>query len=105
MSELRVEKGGVVEEILVERHNRLAIPFSTFILTLIGVSISARKIRGGVGLHIGIGIFLSFTYILFMQFSSQFAIGGLLPVMLAVWLPNIIFGILAAYLYWNASKQ
>jgi len=75
----------------IERHKRIAFPFSTFILTFIGVAVSSRKMRGGIGLQIAIGVTISFTYILFMQFSSQFAIGGLLPVMLAVWLPNIVF--------------
>ena len=83
---------------LIERHNRIAFPFSTFILTLIGVAVSSRKIRGGIGLHIAIGVVISFTYILFIQFSKQFAIGGKLPVMAAVWMPNIFFTIVAIFL-------
>ena len=75
----------------IERHNKIAFPFSTFVLTLIGVAVSSRKLRGGIGLQIAIGVVISFVYILFQQFSKQFAIGGLLPVMLAVWLPNIFF--------------
>ncbi|MFO7932848.1 MAG: LptF/LptG family permease [Bacteroidales bacterium] len=82
----------------IERQNRISFPFSTFILTLIGVAVSSRKLRGGMGLHIAIGVVISFTYILFTQFSKQFAIGGLLPVMLAVWLPNIFFMIVAIFL-------
>ena len=82
----------------IERHNRIAFPFSTFILTLIGVAVSSRKMRGGIGLQIAIGVVISFTYILFTQFSKQFAIGGLLPVMAAVWLPNIFFLIIALFL-------
>jgi len=82
----------------IERQNRISFPFSTFILTLIGVAVSSRKLRGGMGFQIAIGVVISFTYILFTQFSKQFAIGGLLPVMLAVWLPNIFFLILAIYL-------
>src|ERR1035437_4806524 len=58
---------------LIERAKRLAFPFSTFILTMIGVTLSSRKLRGGIGMHIGVGLALSFAYILFMQFSSQFA--------------------------------
>ena len=73
----------------IERQNRLSFPFATFILTLIGVAVSSRKMRGGIGLQIAIGVVISFTYILFTQFSKQFAIGGLLPVILAVWLPNL----------------
>ncbi|MCK5066254.1 MAG: LptF/LptG family permease [Bacteroidales bacterium] len=82
----------------IERHNRIAFPFSTFILTLIGVAVSSRKMRGGIGLQIAIGVVFSFTYILFTQFSKQFAIGGLLPVMAAVWLPNVFFLIIALFL-------
>lgn len=88
----------------VERHKRLAFPFSTFILTFIGVAVSSRKIRGGIGLQIAIGVMISFSYILFMQFSSQFAIGGLLPVMLAAWLPNIIFFMVALFLFRLAPR-
>lgn len=88
----------------IERHNRIAFPFSTFILTFIGVAVSSRKMRGGIGLQIAIGVLVSFVYILFQQFSKQFAIGGLLPVMAAVWLPNIFFGIIAAFLFRMAPR-
>jgi lipopolysaccharide export system permease protein len=88
----------------VERHKRLAFPFSTFILTFIGVAVSSRKIRGGIGLQIAIGVLISFSYILFMQFSSQFAIGGMLPAMLAAWLPNIIFLVVAFFLFRMAPR-
>jgi len=67
-----------MEEIYVEKYRRFADPFSTFILTLIGVSLSSRKVRGGIGLHIGVGLGISFSYILFMRFSMMFAIGGML---------------------------
>lgn len=87
-----------VTSYLIERHNRIAFPFTTFILTLIGLAVSSKKIRGGIGLHIAIGVVISFTYILFIQFSKQFAIGGLLPVMAAVWLPNVFFLIVAIFL-------
>ncbi|MCD4711602.1 MAG: LptF/LptG family permease [Bacteroidales bacterium] len=89
---------------LIERHNRIAFPFSTFILTLIGVAVSSRKMRGGIGLQIAIGVVFSFTYILFTQFSKQFAIGGLLPVMAAVWMPNIFFLIAALILMRMAPR-
>jgi lipopolysaccharide export system permease protein len=87
-----------VTSYLIERHNRIAFPFTTFILTLIGLAVSSKKMRGGIGLHIAIGVVISFTYILFIQFSKQFAIGGLLPVMAAVWLPNVFFLIVALFL-------
>jgi len=82
----------------IERHNRIAFPFTTLILTLIGVAVSSKKMRGGIGLQIAIGVVISFTYILFTQFSKQFAIGGLLPVMAAVWLPNVFFLFIALFL-------
>lgn len=88
----------------IERHKRISFPFSTFILTFIGVAVSSRKTRGGIGMQIALGVIISFGYILFMQFSSQFAIGGLLPVELAVWLPNIIFVIVALQLFRMAPK-
>ena len=89
---------------LIERHNRIAFPFTTFILTLIGVAVSSRKIRGGIGLQIAIGVVISFTFILFLQFSKQFAIGGMLPVMAAVWLPNVFFLIVAIFLMRMAPR-
>jgi lipopolysaccharide export system permease protein len=93
-----------LELLLIEKYKRFSTPFSTFILTLIGVSISSRKIRGGIGMHIGLGLLISFSYILFMQFSSQFAIGGSIPPLIAVWIPNILFAIIGAYLYVKAPK-
>ncbi|MBQ6286806.1 MAG: LptF/LptG family permease [Bacteroidales bacterium] len=89
---------------LIEKHTRYALPFSAFILTIMGVSLSSRKRRGGIGLNIGIGIALSFTYILFLRFSQMFVYSGSLPPFVALWLPNVIFGIVAAFLYYQASK-
>lgn len=88
----------------VEKHKRVAGPFATIVLTLIGFSLSGRKMRGGIGLYLGIGITISFAYILFMQVSTTFASFGDLPPMLAVWLPNIIFLILGVYLAKTAPK-
>lgn len=82
----------------IELYKRTSYPFATIILTLIGVSISSRKVRGGIGLQIGFGILLSFTYIMFMQVSSTFATNGNTPAILAVWIPNIIFLLIALYL-------
>jgi lipopolysaccharide export system permease protein len=93
-----------VTSYLIERHNRIAFPFTTFILTLIGVAVSSRKMRGGIGLQIAIGVVISFTFILFIQFSKQFAIGGMLPVMAAVWLPNVVFLFVALLLMRMAPR-
>ena len=88
----------------VERHTRYAYPLGTFILTLIGVALSSRKVRGGTGVHIGLGITLCFSYIMLNRIFEEFAKGGSLPTMLAVWLPNIIHAIVAVYLYRKAPK-
>ena len=93
-----------IQQLLVEKHKRIAFPFSSFILTLIGVSVSSRKIRGGLGGHIGIGLAISFGYILFLQFSSQYAISGAISAFLASWLPNFIFVVVAIFLYKIAPK-
>lgn len=88
----------------VERQSRFSYPAATFILTLIGVSLSSRKVRGGTGLHIGLGIGLCFAYILFGRFAEEFAKGGLLPAALSVWIPNLIFTLIAIWLYIKAPK-
>ncbi len=89
---------------LVEKHQRIAFPFATLVLTLIGVAMSAKKVRGGIGLHLGAGISLSFAFILFMQVSTTFATNGNLSPAIAAWIPNIIFGILGVYLLKKAPK-
>ncbi len=89
---------------LLEKHKRIAFPFSTFILTLLGVILSSRKVRGGIGLQIGLGILLSFTYILFMQFADTFALSGSINPILAVWIPNIVFAVIGLLLYRIAPK-
>jgi lipopolysaccharide export system permease protein len=88
----------------VEKYRRSSFPFATFILTLIGLSLSSRKVRGGIGIQIGAGILLSFTYIMFMQVSTTFATNGNLPAVVAVWIPNIVFAVIALWLYRRAPK-
>jgi lipopolysaccharide export system permease protein len=101
---LKMQGADNVKMFVLELNKRVAFPFSTFILTLIGVSLSTRKVRGGIGIHIAIGIAISFLYILFMQFSSEFATKGNLHPVLAAWVPNIIFGIVGIFLYRLAPK-
>lgn len=84
---------------LIERYKRSAQPFAGFILTIIGVCIASRKIRGGSGLHLVIGIVISALYMLFLQFAQTFSTNAGLSPFLAVWMPNLIFGILALFLY------
>jgi lipopolysaccharide export system permease protein len=93
-----------VKAYIIEKHKRYAFPFSAFILTLIGVAVSSRKVKGGIGMQLGIGLMVAFSYLLFMQFSSQFAIGGELHPVLAVWLPNAVYAIVAVWLYRLAPK-
>lgn len=88
----------------IERHKRTAGPFSAFILTIIGVGLASRKIKGGLGLHLGLGLLLSFSYILFMQVSTVFAISGSTPPLLAVWIPNILYSVIAIFVYRWAAR-
>jgi len=88
----------------VEKHRRIANPFATIILTFIGVALSSRKIRGGIGMHLGMGLAISFSYILFMQITTTFATYGNLHPFLSVWIPNILFGSLGLYLIKIAPK-
>lgn len=97
--------GGVsITQFEIEFHKRFASVFSAFILTIIGASLSARKVKGGMGLNIGIGLGLSVSYILFQTVSSSFAVTGTMSPMLAVWIPNIVFIFIAAYLYSKAPN-
>jgi len=82
----------------VEMYKRTAFPFATFILTLIAVALSSRKVRGGTGLHLGIGLLIAFSFILFMQISTTFAEGGMIPPLASVWIPNVIYGVLAFFM-------
>jgi len=89
----------------VEKHRRSAYPFATFVLTLIGASVSSRKVRGGIGWHIGLGLMIAFTYILFMQISTTFATNGIFPAAIAVWIPNVIYSVLALLMLRTAVRQ
>lgn len=87
-----------------EYYKRFANPLAAFIMTLIGVSLSSRKVRGGIGLHLGIGLALSALYILFSTFSTSFSVSGLMSPFVAVWIPNIVFLLIGVYLYLKAPK-
>lgn len=93
-----------VKKALIEKNVRYAMPFSAFILTIIGVALSSRKRRGGTGWNLGLGIALSFSYILFQKFSEMFVYTDTLPAFIAIWLPNVIFTVIAFLLYRIAPK-
>ncbi len=89
---------------LIEKYKRTSWPVATYILVLIGVSISSKKTRGGLGLNIAIGLAICVSYVFFMQISTTFATLGNFPPLLAVWLPNLVFSFVAGYLYFIAPK-
>ena len=88
----------------VEYHKRIATSFASFILTTIGVSLSSRKRKGGMGMYLGIGLALSFAYILLQTVSATFAINADTPPILAAWMPNIIFTVIAYFCYKKAPN-
>lgn len=93
-----------LNEYYIEKYRRTASPFSAFILSIIGACIASRKVRGGSGIHLAIGLMISAIYIFMMQFSTTFAIKGNLSPLLAVWIPNILFSGLAFYIFKKYSK-
>lgn len=104
IEEEKVKGSENIPHFLVELYQRSAYPFSTYILTLIGVAIASRKIRGGIGMHLAAGIGLAMTYIFFMRITTVSATQAGLNAFLAVWLPNLMFGILAWLIYRIAPK-
>lgn len=99
------ERGfGNIQVFEIEYHKRYAMAFASFILTIIGVSLSSRKVKGGMGLYLGIGLGLSFGYILFQSISSTFAVAGTMSAFWAEWTPNILYTFIAIFLYYKAPK-
>ena len=101
---LDYEALGRIIDFQIEKYKIIANAFATFILTIIGVSIASRKIRGGMGFHLGLGLLISFSYILFMQVSTVFATNGNMNPLLAVWMPNILYALIAIFVYRTAPK-
>lgn len=95
---------GNVVQYEVEYHKRIASCFASFILTIIGVSLSARKRKGGMGLYLGIGLALSFSYILLQTVSATFAINANTPPVVAAWIPNILYAFIAYFCYRKAPN-
>jgi lipopolysaccharide export system permease protein len=100
----KIRGTGRLIELQLEKYRRFVYPFSAFVLTLIGVSISSRKVRGGIGLPLGVGILLCFLYIVVDRFANVFSFKGGLPPMIAVFIPNLLFGAAGLYLLYKAPK-
>ena len=93
-----------IEAFEIEKEKRYASTAAAFILTLIGMSLSSRKVKGGMGLNIGIGLALSFSYILFSTVTSSFAISGITTPFIAMEIPNVVYLIIGIILYFRASR-
>lgn len=100
----KIRGTGALKEMEYEIYRRFVYPLSAYVLTLIGVSISSRKVRGGIGLPLGIGIFLCFAYIVVDKFALVFAVKGSAPPLLAVCIPNGLFALVGYYLLLKAPK-
>lgn len=92
-----------IEAFEIENERRYAMCAAAFILTVIGMTLSSKKVKGGMGINIGIGLVLSFSYILFMTVTSTFAISGYTSPFVAMWIPNLIYMVIAVVLYRRAS--
>ncbi len=93
-----------IQSFEIEYEKRYAMTAAAFILTVIGLSLSSRKVRGGMGMNIGIGLLLSFSYILFMTVTQTFAVSGYTSPRVAMWIPNVIYAVIAVLLYRKASQ-
>lgn len=93
-----------VNSLILEKHSRIATPFSVLVLTLIGAILASRKIRGGSGFHLALGVLICVIYILLDRFSAVFSLKAHFDPVLAAWLPNIAFSLLAYVLYKKAIK-
>lgn len=101
----QIDRGsGNVVRYQVEYHKRIAASFASFILTIIGLSLSSRKRKGGMGMYLGIGLALSFAYIMLQTVSATFAINAGTPPMLSAWVPNILFAFIAYFCYKKAPN-
>jgi lipopolysaccharide export system permease protein len=104
IEEQRLHGNQSLNYFILEKHKRISLPFSMFILTFIALAMSSKKVRGGTGINIGIGIVISFAYILFSKVSDQYAIRGTMSPFLACWTPNFIFAFISIFIYRIAPK-
>lgn len=100
----KVKGAGNTSLLSYELHRRTSEPFTILILTIIGVTIASRKVRGGIGFHLALGVFLGAFYILISKFAFTFTASAIISPLLGVWIPNILFSIVAAYLIAKAQK-
>ena len=104
MDRQRERGSGNVKAFEVEYHKRWASPLGAFIMTLLGVTMSSRKVRGGMGKNLGIGVVLTAAYILFSTVSTTFSVNNVMSPFMAAWLPNFIFLAISIPLYVRASR-
>ena len=104
IQKLRERGAGNVKAFETEWYTRFAGPLGVFIMTLLGVTLSSKKVRGGMGKNLGIGVTLSAAYILFSTVSTTFSVSGVMSPFMSVWLPNIIFLIIAFFLYLRVRR-
>ena len=105
MDRQRQRGAGNLQAFETEWWKRFASPIGAFIMTLLGFTMSCRKVRGGMGKNLGIGITLSALYILFSTVSSTFSVSGVLSPFMAVWIPNIVFLVIGTYLYIRVKRS
>lgn len=104
IAEKQTQGDSSVMPYLIEKHQRTSYPFATYVFTLIGVSIASRKVRGGTGLHLALGVLLILLYIFAMRLATVGATNAGLDPFLAVWMPNALFAVVGVYIYRNAPK-
>ena len=104
ISEERQRGIGTAKSYLIEMYRRTSDPFTIIILTIIGVTVASRKVRGGLGLHLAIGVIIGAVFVIMSKFSVTFAANLSLSPLLGVWIPNIVFSIVAFILYTRAQK-
>jgi len=100
----RQRGAGNIQAFENEWHKRFASPAGAFIMTLLGFTMSSKKIRGGMGKNLGIGIALSAAYILFFTVSASFSVSGAMSPFMAAWIPNFLFLGIGVYLYFKMQK-
>ncbi|MDR0791807.1 MAG: LptF/LptG family permease [Chitinophagaceae bacterium] len=103
--DMQTQRGGEnINELKIEKFHRIATPFSVIILTMIGAILAIRKVRGGSGVHLAIGAVSAATFIIMDRFSTIFSTKGNFPPLVAAWLPNVVFALVAIYFYRKAPK-